>query len=303
MSVKPTQYSVFIKHRRSNTLYDKSTYKNIRTPMVMLCLKHLHTYKQVPFDHNKGCNGCKFCQVEFVHSNKLKTHKQFVYEAHQIHGNKYKYPDKYKGTTIKLKIICHVHGEFHQVPAKHINNKQGCPKCAGKYSTLQDFIDASNIKHDNKYCYDSTVMGTNKKCKVLIKCHDHGLFSQTPKDHLSGRGCPKCRTSKGELEISKILTEHSIKFTHQFKFLDCKHINDLYFDFKIDNLPICIEYDGRQHFEVVNSFGGIKEFELIKRRDSIKNKYCLKNGIKLFRISYKDNLLKVLSKIINYILK
>lgn len=302
MPVKPVLYSQFIKHKRSNTLYDKQSYKNIRTSMVMLCTKHLHTYRQIPHDHIKGHNGCEFCQTEFKYNNKIKSHEQFINEAMIIHGDRYKYPEKYKGATIKIKIICPKHGKFYQKPSTHITQKSGCPNCFGNIiKTKNEFIRKANIKHSNKYCYDDTNMGINGRVKINIMCFDHGIFYQSPKDHLIGRGCPKCKTSKGEFEIRKILIKYSIKFVEQFKFTDCKHINFLYFDFKIKNLPICIEFDGRQHTEPVSKFGGLIEFKKIKLRDSIKNNYCRRNNIKLFRISYKNNFLKTLNKIIEYI--
>lgn len=49
-----------------------------------------------------------------------------------------------------------------------------------------------------------------------------------------------------------------------------------------------IHGDGKQHFEVNDYFGGIKGFIDLKINDTIKNKYCQDNNIKLLRISYKD---------------
>ena len=50
-----------------------------------------------------------------------------------------------------------------------------------------------------------------------------------------------------------------------------------------------IEYDGRQHFESVDIWGG--EDALLKRKinDEIKNNYCIKNRIPLLRISYLED--------------
>jgi hypothetical protein len=60
-----------------------------------------------------------------------------------------------------------------------------------------------------------------------------------------------------------------------------------------------IEYDGIQHYEPVELFGGIDEFEKTKIKDKIKNEYCLKNNILLYRISYKDDIINVLDLIFN----
>ena len=56
----------------------------------------------------------------------------------------------------------------------------------------KDFVEKSNIKHDNKYNYDS-VLYENCRSKVKIICPVHGEFEQTPNAHLyAGSGCEKC---------------------------------------------------------------------------------------------------------------
>mgnify|MGYP003620563355 CR=1 FL=1 len=63
----------------------------------------------------------------------------------------------------------------------------------------------------------------------------------------------------------------------------------LLFDFYLPNYNICIEYNGKQHYEPIDWFGGIKTLEYIKNNDNIKKKYCQKNNIKYLEISYKEN--------------
>ena len=56
----------------------------------------------------------------------------------------------------------------------------------------QDFIDKARIVHGDKYEYDLVEYKT-AKTKVEIKCSVHGLFEQTPDNHLRGpNGCPTC---------------------------------------------------------------------------------------------------------------
>lgn len=53
-----------------------------------------------------------------------------------------------------------------------------------------------------------------------------------------------------------------------------------------NDLLYLIEYDGIQHFEK-NCFGKKDEdFDILKKYDKIKEKYCIKNNIKLIRIPY-----------------
>lgn len=54
-----------------------------------------------------------------------------------------------------------------------------------------EFIAKAKNKHNGKYIYD-LVFYDNAKTKVEIKCPLHGIFNQTPNNHLRGQGCPKC---------------------------------------------------------------------------------------------------------------
>jgi hypothetical protein len=60
----------------------------------------------------------------------------------------------------------------------------------------------------------------------------------------------------------------------------------------------CIEYDGRQHFEPIDFFGGNDGLKYIQINDAIKNKYCEDNGIKLIRIRYDENAYEILKEIL-----
>ena len=73
-------------------------------------------------------------------------------------------------------------------------------------------------------------------------------------------------------------------------------------DFYINDLNLCIEFDGKQHFEPVKHFGGKVNFDKTKKRDEIKNNFCFNNNIKLLRISYKDinNVENILNENLNF---
>ncbi len=156
--------------------------------------------------------------------------------------------------------------------------------------TQKSFIKKCNIIHNNLYDYKSSNY-IDVITKVEIICIKHGSFWQMPTDHFRGMGCPKCKTSKGENEIIKYLDLHNIKYIHQKKFDGCKYKTELPFDFYLIDYNICIEFDGIQHSECVEYFGGVEAFELRKKKDKIKTKYCREHGIHLERITYSDNIL------------
>ena len=100
-----------------------------------------------------------------------------------------------------------------------------------------------------------------------------------------------CETkSRNEIYIGKILEEQHVTFAEQYTFPDCKNEAPLRFDFAVfsddDHLEFLLEYDGEQHFKVIEYFGGEEGFKLRQKRDNIKNEYCEKNGIDILRIPY-----------------
>ena len=66
-----------------------------------------------------------------------------------------------------------------------------------------NFFNSAKEKHKSKYKYNKVVY-KNSKSKVIITCPIHGDFEQTPKNHLSGCGCPRCA---GRISSTKELIE------------------------------------------------------------------------------------------------
>jgi len=136
------------------------------------------------------------------------------------------------------------------------------------------------------------------KTKIKIICPFHGVFEQTPKNHIKGQNCPNCPKkiiSIGEKKISEILRKNNIKYNNQHTFENCRDKRKLPFDFYLPYYNMCIEFDGRQHFESVINFGGEEQLKKTQQNDKIKNKYCKENNIKLLRIKYTENIEEKLS--------
>lgn len=56
----------------------------------------------------------------------------------------------------------------------------------------------------------------------------------------------------------------------------------------LPDFNLCIEYDGRQHFEPIQSWGGLETFEVLKENDFRKDEFCKQENINMLRISYQD---------------
>ena len=219
---------------------------------------------------------------------KKKTTEQFILDAVRVHGDRYDYSKvNYTGSFDKITIICSKHGEFKITPDNHLSKVRGCTKCSGRYrKNTRDFIEESILINKDRYDY-SKVNYINAFKKVELICKKHGSFLQSPNNHLSKKmGCPICKSSQGEKEISFILNENDVEFIPQKVFFDCRNKNPLPFDFYLPNINTCIEYDGRQHFEEVSFFGGKEGLIRTQLSDKIKNEYY----INLLRIKYTENI-------------
>lgn len=58
-------------------------------------------------------------------------------------------------------------------------------------NTFDKFLKISNHIHNGKYNYDQFVFNSNS-VKGKIICPLHGMFEQSAKDHMSGKGCKQC---------------------------------------------------------------------------------------------------------------
>lgn len=263
--------------------YSLVEYVDTNTPIKIICKKHNGIFLQKPTNHLRG-NGCDEC-------SSLKTRKlgEYLEICKERYNNKYDYSliDSDSLVSDKVKIVCPDHGEFEQTLISHYRKKYGCPFCAGKRMNNKIFIKNANLLHNNFYDY-SLVDYKNSKLNIDIRCPDHGIFKQNPSSHLSGAGCPVCKLSRGESRIVNFLIKNSIEYKSQYKFIDCKSKIELPFDFFIPSYNICIEYNGIQHYQPVDFFGGQNGHKDQIKRDKIKNDYCHFNNIVLEIIKYND---------------
>ena len=160
-----------------------------------------------------------------------ETLETFINKANQIHENKYDYTNAlWNGVGTKLKIICLNHGEFEQTPSNHLMGK-GCAYCSGVGRlTKEILLERLNKVHGDKYEYilDGKITNTTK---IKIKCKTHGIFEQTPKNHLKGQICPKC--SKGYKYCQE-------DFIEKCKSIHCDRFDYSKVDYKTNAINIII---------------------------------------------------------------
>lgn len=72
-----------------------------------------------------------------------------------------------------------------------------------KRLTLENFITRSKQVHGDKYSYEYVDISNGSHSKVKIVCPIHGIFEQTPSQHMVGNGCKKCAIDKNAIRSRK----------------------------------------------------------------------------------------------------
>lgn len=159
------------------------------------------------------------------------TPQQFLEKVRKLHGDQYDLSEiEYIDAKTPIRVICPLHGPFQTSPGHFSSTKPtGCSKC-GRHSTTESrrkttvqFIASARKVHGDLYDYSKTVYRQNK-AKVEIICRSHGVFLQTPSNHLTGFGCPKCGRERTEQSIhltpKEFFARASVAHKHRYKYPD-----------------------------------------------------------------------------------
>ena len=122
----------------------------------------------------------------------------------------------------------------------------------------------------------------------------------SPNNFIRGNRCPYCHTPKGETFISKILDNFNLNYDSQKTFDNLKDNKLLSYDFYIPDQNILIEYQGVQHYQPIDYFGGETAFKKQQKHDQIKLDYAKEHGYNLITVPYTED---TFSKIKKYLIK
>lgn len=222
--------------------------------------------------------------------NMRRDTNYFKSEVFKLVGNEYDVLGEYKNAHTEILMRHNKCGYKWDVTPDSFKRGTRCPKCSKRVRKDTDYFKREVFERvGNEY----EVLGEyeNAKTEILMKHNECGKsFPITPNNFLHGRRCPYCQESRGEKRIVEVLNELNITYERQYKFDDCKCIRPLPFDFAIFNknndLVALIEYQGEQHYEPIEVFGGEEKYIKTKTNDLIKKKYCEKKNIKLIEIPY-----------------
>ena len=260
--------------------YSVTNYVNAKKEVKIICPIH-GIFEQLPYNHLRG-HGCSECAT-----NLKSNTERFIDQARKVHGDKYDYSvTKYINSDKNVKIICPIHGVFHQKAKSHLAG-HGCKKCqTEKIKKLlgrnkEEFINQARKVHGDKYDY-SLVNYVNCRTKVKIICPIHGVFEQTPQSHLKGNGCKYCKNYSAEKDIYTLLDKLNIKYKREKMFRWLIYDRMMRLDIYIPKYKVTIECQGKQHFYPVEYFGGKEAYIETVNRDKKKRELCEQHGIKIF---------------------
>lgn len=265
-------------------------YKNARKKLEWKCAICKTTNQNDPNSLLSGA-GCPKCVLKKQSESQRKTDEMFKEEIFELVGNEYTVFGKYTHTDKDVEFIHEKCGHHFKSRPHNFLKGTRCPKCNGgvRRKDTEYFKEEVSELTNGEYIFAGKYTVNSKTYRfVHKKC---GLPFRTSADSFLNQGtrCPNCHfMSKGELEIFKILNSMKIDFIQQKTFEDLRDVRPLRYDFFLPDYNLCIEFDGSQHFEPKKHWGGLVEFENIKRKDEMKNKYCEDNGIGLLRINYKE---------------
>lgn len=290
-------------HNKNFELYENNVYENSEKKLMFHCLKCDEIFEMAWLKVYSDQN-CSFCRGLRVgkYNNLAYLRPELVEEWSS--ENKISPFDVVEFSHIKIWWICKKCKYKWQAFVQTRTKGEGCPACCGKVVTdknrlsiLFPEIAIQWHPYKNKDFLPTMFSFASSKEKIWWLCNKCGYewknyISQRTSN--GGRGCPKCRSSKGNKIIENFLIKNDINFIPEYKFEDCKNIFLLPFDFYLPDYNILIEYDGIVHYE--DKFNNLIEFEKVKMRDDIKTKYCIDKDILLIRVPYweLDNIENIL---------
>lgn len=266
----------------------ESEYVNTEKKIKVTC-KEGHSY-EVAYNSFMSGKRCKKCYNENTRKRLTISYEEIYNFINSIGYFLHTPKEDYTDTKSRIEVSCDK-GHRYSVRANSLRIGRRCKKCSDKekgiksrvpYEKMVEYVNQDGYKLlTSKEEYN----GTHSYC--LFQCNrSHNPYRSKMSEFLQGSRCPTCRESKGEKKIRKILNECNVSFFQQHKFEDCRFKQVLSFDFYLSEYNLCIEYDGIQHYKIIEAFGGFNGFVETKIRDTIKNEYCKNNNIGILRIPY-----------------
>ncbi len=138
--------------------YSSVNYINSRINVNIICKKH-GIFSQNPKNHVDRKSKCPICRNELLSKRFASNKNEFIEKAIKIHNNKYDYSlVEYINSITKIKIICPIHGIFHQRPQNHLNGAgcYGCKESIGE-KRIAKFLNEHNVQFERQVSFNELI--------------------------------------------------------------------------------------------------------------------------------------------------
>ena len=298
--------------RKTNEQFKKEVYNLVGDEYTFLD-SYINSRTEIRVKHNICGNAYKVKPSNFLTGRRCpycngkakKSDHQFKKEVFDLVGDEYTFLDTYVNKRTKLRVKHNNCGSVYKVAPSNFLKGARCWNCfvekekgAKKKTNYQFKQEVYDLVGDEYEFLDDYV---DSKTKIRVKHNKCGNIYEVAPHHFSeGHRCPYCTNSKGEDIINNILKVLGIKYDYQKTFDNLKDINLLSYDFFIPDQNILIEYQGIQHYQPFDYFGGEDKFKVQQKHDKMKADYAKEHDYTLITIPYTED---TFSKIKKYLVK
>ena len=221
---------------------------------------------------------------------KNKQAKLCIEKFKKMYGEKYQYSEEdFLSSNNLITVTCPTHGVFEVSIQSHLRGVE-CPHCnpplrsqkgnpslrrEKKESSIQHSLAYKRErKHKDKHFNNSE----EYERRMFLRINDPDAYNKEIQ-------------SKGEYAVESFLDKNNIEFVKQWRVRNeysfCKY-KFMYADFYLPEQNMVIEFNGKQHYEPIDYFGGKRMFKIQQNRDKAMRMYCKDNCIELMEISYLE---------------
>ena len=230
----------------------------------------------------------KATRTSFLEKNKKEDVSVF-YEITEVEGYKiYSFPfaiRKFLGKELCYNdanfknILIDLLGEYYE--SNNINIK--------KTSVLYpNFINNKTLRYWTFVDYVKENYFPQKYVEILENPHKYISRCDNAIEYIQTQN--KWKSEELVYEYTKqIFNKHQVIYQHRPYFLRTEN-GQMSYDVFVCGENIAIEYQGKQHFEAVEFFGGQKHFEEQSKRDELKREKSEQNGVILIYINYWEDI-------------
>lgn len=242
-------------------------------------------------------SGCAICGYKNMKKRVTTiTTDDFKRKVEILVGDEYTVLGEYIKAKTKVRMRhnnenCNNH--VYYVTPSDFNNGRRCPKCAllkridSRLKSPEDFKrELEELTGGDYEPLDEYTRWNNHIRVKHVKCGY--VYKVSPNAILNGRGCPRCSTPKGEIWVETALKELGVRYETQKRFEGLEYKKPLSYDFYLPDSNTLIEFNGLQHYQPIEFFGGEGNFKKQLKRDKIKHKYASDNNINLLIFTYQD---------------